>query len=148
MPSAPPPLVVVSRTITPLAPNSFQIDGLESITATDGAYEFTLAASAISDPAGNAGSGAASRSWTLDTLARTANMSRSAFSARFRELVGASPHDYLISWRLTVGKQLLHRRYPVSQVAAELGYTSSSFSRVFMQREGVSPRVWVETAAA
>ena len=86
--------------------------------------------------------------WTLDTLARTANMSRSAFSARFRELVGASPHDYLISWRLTVGKQLLHRRYPVSQVAAELGYTSSSFSRVFMQREGVSPRVWVETAAA
>jgi len=84
--------------------------------------------------------------WSLEGLARTARMSRSAFSGRFRELVGASPYDYLISWRLTVGKQLLRRRYPIAQVAAELGYTSSSFSRVFMQREGVSPRRWAESA--
>lgn len=82
--------------------------------------------------------------WTLDRLARTARMSRSAFAARFRELVQASPHDYLIAWRMTVGKQLLRERQPVTRVAAELGYTGSSFSRVFAQREGASPRAWAE----
>ena len=82
--------------------------------------------------------------WTLDELGRTARMSRSAFAARFREAVGAAPYDYLIDWRLTVGQQLLRRGVPVAQVAAELGYTSSSFSRVFAQRQGEPPRAWAE----
>ncbi|UTX54031.1 AraC family transcriptional regulator [Leucobacter aridicollis] len=80
--------------------------------------------------------------WTLETLAREAAMSRSAFAARFRELVGATPHGYLTEWRITVGKQLLARQLPVSEVAATLGYTGSSFARVFAQREGCSPRDW------
>lgn len=81
--------------------------------------------------------------WTLESLAQTARMSRSAFAERFRELVGTSPHDYLTSWRMTVGKQLLTQQLPVTRVATELGYTGSSFSRVFQQREGQSPRAWL-----
>lgn len=81
-------------------------------------------------------------SWTSDALARRAAMSRSAFIARFGEVVGVSPHEYLTTWRMTVGQQLLRQGRPISQVAAELGYTSSSFSRVFAQREGVAPRMW------
>ncbi|WP_217133408.1 helix-turn-helix transcriptional regulator [Leucobacter chinensis] len=86
--------------------------------------------------------------WSLDSLAETAHMSRSAFSARFRELVAVPPHDYLIDWRMTVGKQLLMRDYSVAQVAAEVGYTGSSFSRVFAQREGQSPRAWLDSRRA
>lgn len=85
--------------------------------------------------------------WTLDSLSRVASMSRSAFAARFRDAVGATPHDYLTSWRMALAQKRLREGVPVSQIAAELGYTSSSFSRVFAQREGCSPRAWVERRA-
>lgn len=86
--------------------------------------------------------------WTLDALARTANMSRSAFAARFKEVLGRSPGDYLTQWRLTIAQEQLRAGMSVSSVAAELGYASSSaFSRVFAQRIGCSPRAWLALAA-
>lgn len=87
--------------------------------------------------------------WTLDTLARTANMSRSAFAARFKEVLGRSPGDHLTEWRLTVAQERLRAGQSVTSVAAELGYAStSSFSRVFAQRIGLSPRAWRESESA
>ncbi|PRB14178.1 AraC family transcriptional regulator [Microbacterium sp. MYb62] len=87
-------------------------------------------------------------SWNLGSLARTANMSRSAFAARFKEVLGRSPGDYLTEWRLTIAQEQLRAGMSVSSVAAELGYASSSaFSRVFAQRLGHSPRAWLAAAA-
>lgn len=87
------------------------------------------------------------RAWTLAGMAREANMSRSAFAARFREIVGQPPADYLTEWRLTVAQQLLRRGAPVFAVAAELGYANpSAFSRAFAQRLGHSPRAWLAVA--
>ena len=83
------------------------------------------------------------RAWTLADLAGTAQMSRSAFAARFREVMDCAPHDYLTGWRIVLGQQRLRHGLPVSRVAAELGYTNSSFSRVFAQRVGRSPRDWL-----
>lgn len=86
--------------------------------------------------------------WSLESLARTATMSRSAFAARFKEVLGQSPGDYLTEWRLTIAQEQLRAGLSVSAVAAELGYASSSaFSRVFAQRLGHSPRAWVALAA-
>lgn len=86
--------------------------------------------------------------WNLDSLARTANMSRSAFAARFKEVLGCSPGDYLTEWRLTIAQEQLRAGMSVTSVAAELGYASSSaFSRVFAQRMGHSPRAWLALAA-
>lgn len=86
--------------------------------------------------------------WTLEKMAREANMSRSVFAARFKETVGQSPGDYLTEWRLTIAQARLRAGFSVGSVAAELGYASASaFSRVFTQRLGRSPRAWLALAA-
>lgn len=86
--------------------------------------------------------------WNLESLARRSNMSRSAFAARFKDVLGRSPGDHLTEWRLTVAQEQLRAGMPVSTVAAELGYASASaFSRVFAQRIGHSPRAWLALAA-
>jgi AraC-like DNA-binding protein len=86
--------------------------------------------------------------WNLESLARRSNMSRSAFAARFKDVLGRSPGDHLTEWRLTVAQEQLRAGMSVSSVAAELGYASASaFSRVFAQRIGHSPRAWLALAA-
>ncbi|MDQ0727627.1 AraC family transcriptional regulator [Microbacterium sp. W4I20] len=88
-------------------------------------------------------------SWTLQTMARQANMSRSAFASRFKDVVGQTPVDYLTEWRLTIAQENLRAGTSVSTVAAELGYASASaFSRAFAQRIGRSPRAWLVGARA
>jgi len=86
--------------------------------------------------------------WTLEVMARTANLSRSAFAARFKDVVGRTPADYLTEWRLTIAQQQLREGASVGTVAAELGYASASaFSRAFAQRLGRSPRAWLAPVA-
>lgn len=85
--------------------------------------------------------------WTLAGMAREANMSRSSFAALFREVIGQPPAEYLTEWRLMLAQDRLRAGTPVTSVAVELGYSSpSSFSRVFTQRMGCSPRAWLATA--
>src|SRR5262245_7031897 len=43
---------------------------------------------------------APARAWTVPALARQVSMSRSAFAARFRALVGATPLHHLTQWRM------------------------------------------------
>jgi AraC-like DNA-binding protein len=87
--------------------------------------------------------------WSLERMARTARLSRSAFAARFKERVGMTPGEYLTGWRLTIAQERLRAGMPVSTVAVELGYaTASSFSRVFAQHLGRSPRDWTNAVAA
>ena len=89
-----------------------------------------------------------STQWTLESMARQATMSRSAFAARFKEVVGRTPADYLTEWRLTIAQEQLRAGTPVSTVAAELGYASASaFSRTFAQRLGQAPRAWLALQA-
>ena len=82
-------------------------------------------------------------SWSLESLAGVAGMSRARFAARFRELVGSTPGAYLADWRLGVAQSLLRRGRPVQIVADEVGYGSASaLSRAFSARLGMSPAAW------
>jgi len=79
--------------------------------------------------------------WTVETLAQTAGMSRSAFSARFTDLVGNSAMRYLATWRMQLARtKLLETTQSMSAIAASLGYQSEpAFSRAFKRIFHVSP---------
>lgn len=79
--------------------------------------------------------------WTVASLARQVGMSRSAFAARFRQLVGDSPIAYVAKVRLSHGAGLLSTsRASVAQVARAVGYDNeASFSKAFKRVYGRSP---------
>ncbi|WP_428488385.1 AraC family transcriptional regulator [Rhodopila sp.] len=84
--------------------------------------------------------------WTVDELARAVGMSRSAFAARFKDLVGASPLDYLLRWRMQLARQALRRSDgSVANLANRLGYASeSAFGNAFKRVCGSAPkRYWL-----
>lgn len=81
------------------------------------------------------------RAWTVESLAHEVALSRSAFAARFSELVGDSPMAYVTRWRMQVARAwLVEADLTVSQVAARLGYGSeAAFNRAFKRTVGVPP---------
>lgn len=86
--------------------------------------------------------------WTLHSLAALACMSRAAFAAHFREVMGIPPGEYLTRWRVNLGSRLLRQGMPVKQVSTRTGYTSAStFTRAFTALMGSSPRDWLKQAA-
>jgi AraC-like DNA-binding protein len=84
------------------------------------------------------------RAWTVDELAREVALSRSALAERFTALVGESPIQYLIRWRLALAAQTLRSSgVPIVRVAESSGYESeSAFSRAFKREFGVPPATW------
>jgi AraC-like DNA-binding protein len=82
------------------------------------------------------------RSWQVATLAKVAGMSRSAFAARFSELVGKPVMAYLTELRLHLARQeLCESSEPVASLAARYGYQSEvAFARAFRRCFGTSPR--------
>lgn len=83
--------------------------------------------------------------WTLASLARVAGMSRSAFADRFARVVGLTPLNYLLQWRLALAKDLLaSRRASVAEAALAVGYESASgFSTAFSRETGHSPTEFI-----
>jgi AraC-like DNA-binding protein len=81
------------------------------------------------------------RPWTVASLAHEVAMSRSAFAARFTELVGEPPMHYLARWRMSVALNWLKTDgAALGELALRLGYQSeAAFSRAFKRFIGVSP---------
>src|SRR5918992_4000167 len=81
------------------------------------------------------------RHWTVAALAHELSMSRSAFAARFTELVGEPVMSYVARWRMQLALAALKEEgATVGQLADRLGYRSeAAFSRAFKRVIGVSP---------
>jgi AraC-like DNA-binding protein len=81
------------------------------------------------------------QAWTVAALAATVAMSRSAFAARFTELVGEPVMHYVARWRMHVALAWLEEDdAPLADLASRLGYQSeAAFSRAFKRFIGVAP---------
>jgi AraC-like DNA-binding protein len=79
---------------------------------------------------------------SLDSLAATAGMGRSAFTAHFAKAFGRPPMALLREMRLRRAAALLaDGQLPIETVARRVGYTSrSQFSRAFKEFHGKDPR--------
>ena len=81
------------------------------------------------------------RPWTVESLAEAAGMSRSAFAARFKKLLGQTPLDYVTRWRMQKAIQLLPQRdKKLVEIAQSVGYESdAAFSKAFKRVVGFTP---------
>ena len=88
------------------------------------------------------------RSWTVNQLAQTAALSRSAFFERFTRTVGLPPMEYLLAWRMALAKDLLRQpENALTEVAERVGYGSAStFSTAFNRHVGQAPSHYARTA--
>ncbi len=79
--------------------------------------------------------------WTVAGLAARVGMSRSAFAARFSQLVGEPPLHYVTRWRMQKAAALLRGgESTLGEIAARVGYESeAAFSKAFKRWSGVAP---------
>ena len=79
--------------------------------------------------------------WSVDTLAVQVGMSRSAFAARFANLVGQTPLRYLTEWRMRVARsRLIDTSDALAAISGDLGYQSeAAFCRAFKRVFGTPP---------
>ncbi len=88
--------------------------------------------------------------WTVASLAGAIGMSRSAFSARFTELVGEPAMHYAVRWKMQAAlTRLRETDSSLAELGNSLGYDSeAAFSRAFKRIMGVSPGAARRTARA
>lgn len=84
------------------------------------------------------------RPLTLAELARVAHLSPTHLLRLFPQVVGQTPHQYVIAARLERAQQLLrHTDRPITDICFAVGFRSlGSFSALFRRRLGLSPEAY------
>jgi AraC-like DNA-binding protein len=79
--------------------------------------------------------------WSVERLASEAGLSRTVFAQRFLRLLGKTPMQYVVAWRMQTADRLLReRRHSVAAIAERMGYgTEASFRRAFKRVRGTGP---------
>jgi AraC-like DNA-binding protein len=86
--------------------------------------------------------------WSIAGLASESNMSRAAYAVHFRAIIGQTPADYLLSWRISLAQKRLRQGRSITLIASEVGYESpSALARAFRRKTGYSPRDWIKGVA-
>jgi len=81
---------------------------------------------------------------SVEELAQTCGLNRSYFGKIFKEVLGKTPQEFLISFRMAKAEELLRRtQLPVAGIGAAVGYENAMhFSRAFKSVYGISPQKW------
>ncbi|SOE97756.1 Helix-turn-helix domain-containing protein [Burkholderia sp. D7] len=79
--------------------------------------------------------------WSVATMAQHAAMSRSAFAARFMELVGQTQGDYLTLLRMHLARRMVDGSdQQIQDIATRVGYRSErAFRAAFTKHMGAAP---------
>jgi AraC family transcriptional regulator len=76
----------------------------------------------------------------LSELAAAADMTLFHFAKAFRDTTGLAPHQYVTQRRLLEARTLLHDdSLSIGAIAAAVGFTHSSFTRLFTRHMGMTP---------
>lgn len=82
---------------------------------------------------------------SLNTLAKTAHVSKYHFLRLFKNKTGLSPHQYIIAGRVCKAKALMMKGESLSQVALTVGFSDQShFIRAFRKIYGYSPKALLQ----
>ena len=81
---------------------------------------------------------------SIEDIAVSCGLNRSYFGKIFREEMGKSPQEFLISYRMTKATELLKlTRLSIADIGNGVGYPNHlHFSRAFKNVYGISPRQW------
>lgn len=80
---------------------------------------------------------------TVDHLSKIAYLSKSNFFKIFRQELGVSPNEFIITERVKRAKELLAVNSSVKETAYLTGFADTNyFIRVFKQLEGVTPKIY------
>jgi len=81
------------------------------------------------------------QSWSVESLAKAAGMSRSGFAERFHHITGQTPIQYVTQWRMQMAyESLTTTQHSTQQIAEQSGYQSeASFAKVFKKYFGKGP---------
>lgn len=89
------------------------------------------------------------RPWSISEMAGESNMSRASYAAHFKAVVGQTPADYLLSWRISLAQKLLREGGSMALISDQVGYESpSALARAFRRKTGLNPRDWVKSLDA
>ncbi len=80
-------------------------------------------------------------SFTVNDMAREANLSKYHFIRVFKSETGVTPYEYLMDIKIQMAKQLLKKKqYTVTEICFLLGFTDHShFTKIFKKKTGYTP---------
>lgn len=78
--------------------------------------------------------------WSLESLASTAGMSRTAFATRFRDTMNSPPGKYLGNLRLSIAQRAIESGHGLKRAARECGYSNVSALSRALSRARVNNR--------
>ncbi len=81
---------------------------------------------------------------SVEEIAANSGLTRSYFSKLFRKLVGSSPQQFLLNYRMTKAAELLQTSdWSINDIGNAVGYSNQlHFSRAFKSIYHVSPMQW------